>query len=67
MTDHLDRLPILELLARFDTLESKVVRTGNYKRGDNLTGSIAHIEERVELDSSQKMTMEMINIMSDNF
>ncbi|KAA0061383.1 uncharacterized protein E5676_scaffold692G00720 [Cucumis melo var. makuwa] len=53
-------LPIQELLARVNTLEGKVGRTGSHKRGDSSTGSVAHIEERVqELDSSQKTLLEM--------
>ena len=43
----LDGLPIQELLARVNTLEVNVARTGNYERGDNSRGSVAHIEERV--------------------
>ncbi|KAA0053377.1 uncharacterized protein E6C27_scaffold428G00350 [Cucumis melo var. makuwa] len=56
------RLPIQELLARIDTLKVNVGITGNYERGDSFSGSVTHIEERVnELDSSQKTPLEMIN------
>ncbi|KAA0046219.1 uncharacterized protein E6C27_scaffold284G00070 [Cucumis melo var. makuwa] len=61
-------LPIQELLARVDTLEGIVGRTGSHERGDSSTGSVAHIEERVqELDSSQKTLLEMINGMLEDF
>ncbi|KAA0045293.1 uncharacterized protein E6C27_scaffold316G00510 [Cucumis melo var. makuwa] len=61
-------LLIQELLARVDTLEETVGRTGSHERGDSSTGSVAHIEERVqELDSSQKTLLEMINVMSEDF
>ncbi|KAA0066681.1 uncharacterized protein E5676_scaffold384G00030 [Cucumis melo var. makuwa] len=61
-------LPIQELLARVDTLEGTVGRTGSHERGDSSTGSVAHIEERVkELDSSQKTLLEMINGTSEDF
>ncbi|KAA0041962.1 reverse transcriptase [Cucumis melo var. makuwa] len=61
-------LPIQKLLARVDTLEGTVGRTGSHERGDSSTGSVAHIEERVqELDSSQKKLLEMINYMSEDF
>ncbi|TYK28632.1 uncharacterized protein E5676_scaffold2030G00580 [Cucumis melo var. makuwa] len=57
-------LSIQELLARVDTLEGKVGRTGSHERGDSSTGSVAHIEEHVqELDSSQMTLLEMINGM----
>ncbi|KAA0062476.1 uncharacterized protein E5676_scaffold325G00940 [Cucumis melo var. makuwa] len=68
VTSRLDGLPIQELLTRVDTLETKVVRTGNYEHGDSSTSYVSHIEERVvELDSSQKSIMEMINSMSKDF
>ncbi|KAA0055407.1 uncharacterized protein E5676_scaffold1428G00300 [Cucumis melo var. makuwa] len=61
-------LSIQELLARVDTLEGTVGRTGSHERGDSSTGSVAHIEERVqELDNSQKTLLEMINDMSEDF
>uniref|UniRef100_A0A9I9EE14 Senescence-specific cysteine protease sag39 n=1 Tax=Cucumis melo TaxID=3656 RepID=A0A9I9EE14_CUCME len=61
-------LSIQELLARVDTLEGTVGRIGSHERGDSSTGSVAHIEERVqELDSSQKTLLEMINGMSEDF
>ncbi|TYK01359.1 uncharacterized protein E5676_scaffold29G00450 [Cucumis melo var. makuwa] len=62
--------PIQELMARVDTLEKNIniERTVNYERGDSSTDSIAHIEERIqELDSSQKILLEMINDMSEDF
>ncbi|KAA0064070.1 uncharacterized protein E5676_scaffold111G001630 [Cucumis melo var. makuwa] len=62
--------PIQELMARVDVLETNINigRTVNYERGDSSTGSVAHIEERVqELDSSQKTLLEMINDMSEDF
>ncbi|KAA0046982.1 uncharacterized protein E6C27_scaffold230G001680 [Cucumis melo var. makuwa] len=62
--------PIQELMTRVDALETTVNigRTVNYERGDSSTGSVAHIEERVqELDSSQKTLLEMINGMSEDF
>ncbi|TYK10089.1 uncharacterized protein E5676_scaffold16G002290 [Cucumis melo var. makuwa] len=62
------RLPIQELLARVDTLEGTVGRTGSHERGNSSTGSVAHIEERVqELDSSQKTLLVMINGMFEDF
>ncbi|KAA0053384.1 uncharacterized protein E6C27_scaffold428G00460 [Cucumis melo var. makuwa] len=61
-------LSIQELLARVDTLEGTVGRTGSHERGDSSTGSVAHIEERVqELDSSQKALLEIINGMLEDF
>ena len=61
-------LPIQELLARVDTLEETVGRIGSHECGDSSTGSVAHIEERVqELDSSQKTLLEMINGMSEDY
>ncbi|KAA0051361.1 uncharacterized protein E6C27_scaffold55G00850 [Cucumis melo var. makuwa] len=62
--------PIQELMTRVDALETtiNIGRTVNYERGDSSTGSVAHIEERVqELDSSQKTLLEMINDMSEDF
>ena len=62
--------PIQELMTRVDALETtiNIGRTVNYERGDSSTGSVAHIEERVqELDSSQKTLLEMINGMSEDF
>ncbi|KAA0063458.1 uncharacterized protein E5676_scaffold110G00320 [Cucumis melo var. makuwa] len=61
---------IQELMTRVDALETtiNIRRTVNYERGDSSTGSVAHIEERVqELDSSQKALLEMINGMSEDF
>ncbi|KAA0054245.1 uncharacterized protein E5676_scaffold45G00610 [Cucumis melo var. makuwa] len=63
-------LPIQELLARVDTLETNtnVIRTVNYERGDSSSGFAIHMEECVsELDSSQKTLLEMINGMSMDF
>ncbi|TYK02461.1 uncharacterized protein E5676_scaffold1738G00820 [Cucumis melo var. makuwa] len=61
-------LPIQELLARVDTLEVNVRRTGNYEYRDSSSGFVAHMEGRVnELDSSQKTLLEMINDMSEDF
>ncbi|KAA0059254.1 uncharacterized protein E5676_scaffold84663G00030 [Cucumis melo var. makuwa] len=63
-------LPIQELLARVDTLETNISvgRTVNYERGDNSSGFAAHMKERVsELDRSQKKLLEMINGMSEDF
>ncbi|KAA0036436.1 uncharacterized protein E5676_scaffold360G001010 [Cucumis melo var. makuwa] len=61
-------LPIQELLARVDTLEANVGKSVNYEYGDSSSGIVAHMEERVnELDSSQKMLLEMINDMSEDF
>lgn len=46
----------------------KTTKIENYEHGDNLMGSVAHIEEHVaELDSSQKTILEMINGMSEDF
>ncbi|KAA0043300.1 uncharacterized protein E5676_scaffold129G00830 [Cucumis melo var. makuwa] len=39
-------LPIQELLARVDTLEGNIVRTGSHEHGNSSTGSVAHIKER---------------------
>ncbi|KAA0025805.1 senescence-specific cysteine protease sag39 [Cucumis melo var. makuwa] len=41
-------LPIQELLARVDTLEGTVGRTGSHEHRDSSTDSVAHIEERVQ-------------------
>ncbi|KAA0041705.1 uncharacterized protein E5676_scaffold594G00420 [Cucumis melo var. makuwa] len=61
-------LLIQKLLTRVDTLEENVGRTYSHECGDNSTGSVAHIEERVqELDSSQKTLLEMINGMLEDF
>ncbi|TYK07348.1 uncharacterized protein E5676_scaffold202G00640 [Cucumis melo var. makuwa] len=61
-------LPIQELLARVDTLEVNVGRTGNYEYGDSSLGFFAHMEGRInELDSSQKTLLEMIHDMSEDF
>ena len=63
VSGRLDGLPIQDLLARVDTLESQILRIGNvsYERGDSSSGSVARMEERVmELDNSQKDIMEMI-------
>ncbi|KAA0052266.1 uncharacterized protein E6C27_scaffold207G00900 [Cucumis melo var. makuwa] len=70
VTDHVEGLPIQELLARVNTLEenTNVRRTVNYERGDSSSGFAAHMEERVsELDSSQKTLLKMINGMSEDF
>ena len=70
VSGRLDGLPIQDLLARVDTLESQILRIGNvsYERGDSSSGSVARMEERVmELDNSQKDIMEMINGMSEDF
>ncbi|KAA0056485.1 senescence-specific cysteine protease sag39 [Cucumis melo var. makuwa] len=68
VTDRLDELSIQELLTRVDTLEVKVGRTGNNEHGDSLMGFVVHIEERViELDSSQKTLLQMINVMLEDF
>ncbi|KAA0040334.1 uncharacterized protein E5676_scaffold142G004340 [Cucumis melo var. makuwa] len=61
---------IQELMARVNSLETNINigRTVKYERGDSSTGSVVHIEERVqELDSSQKTLLEMINGMSEDF
>ena len=66
----LNGLPIQDLLARVDTLESQIIRTGNvtYKRGDSLSGSATRMEERViKLDNFHKNIMEVINGMTKNF
>ncbi|KAA0049873.1 senescence-specific cysteine protease sag39 [Cucumis melo var. makuwa] len=63
-------LPIQELLARVDTLETNtnVRRTVNYERGNSLSGFAAHMKERVsEPDNSQKTLLEMINEISEDF
>ncbi|TYJ96946.1 uncharacterized protein E5676_scaffold220G00560 [Cucumis melo var. makuwa] len=66
-TRRVEGLLIQELLARVDTLEGNVGRTGSHERRDSSTGSV-HIEERVqELDSSKKKLLEMINGMWDDF
>ncbi|KAA0035958.1 uncharacterized protein E5676_scaffold349G00580 [Cucumis melo var. makuwa] len=65
-----EALPIQELLARVDTLETNtnVGRTVNYERGDSSSSFAVHMEERVsELDCSQKTLLEMINGMSEDF
>ena len=70
MSGRLDGLPIQKLLKIIDTLESRILRTGNvtYERGGNSLGSTAHMEERViELDNSQKTMLEMISGMSEDF
>ena len=43
----LDGLTIQEWLIRFDTLESRIVKTGNviYEHGDSSSSYVAHIEE----------------------
>ena len=46
VTGRIEGLSIQELLARVNILEGKVERTGSYERGDSLTGSVAHIEDR---------------------
>ncbi|KAA0058494.1 uncharacterized protein E5676_scaffold606G001500 [Cucumis melo var. makuwa] len=46
---HVEELSIQELLARANTLEGKVGRTSRHERGVNLTGSVAHIEEHVNM------------------
>ena len=67
-TGRLDKIPIQELLTRVDTLETKVVRTGNYERGDSSMTFVAHIEEcMVVLDSFQKMIMEIIEKRDNEF
>ncbi|KAA0036720.1 reverse transcriptase [Cucumis melo var. makuwa] len=61
-------LPIQELLARVDTLEVNVGRTGNYEYEDSSLGFFAHMEGRInELDNSQKTLLEMIHDMSEDF
>ncbi|KAA0045376.1 senescence-specific cysteine protease sag39 [Cucumis melo var. makuwa] len=66
-TSRVEGLLIQELLARVDTLEGNVGRTGSHERRDSSTGSV-HIEERVqELDSSKKTLLEMINGMWEDF
>ncbi|KAA0062485.1 uncharacterized protein E5676_scaffold325G00830 [Cucumis melo var. makuwa] len=68
LADRVKGLSIQELLARVDTLEGKVGRTSSHKLRDSLTSFIAHIEECVlELDSSQKTLLEMINGMLEDF
>ena len=70
VSGRLDGLPIQDLLARVDMLESQIQRIGNvpYERGDSSSGSVARMEERVmELDNSQKDIIEMINGMSEDF
>ena len=68
MTNRLNGLSIQKLLARVNTVETKVVRTGSHERGNSLTCSVTHTEERViELDSSQKTMLEMIHGMSEDF
>ncbi|TYK19243.1 uncharacterized protein E5676_scaffold1493G00440 [Cucumis melo var. makuwa] len=65
-----EALPIKELLARVDTIETNISvgRTVNYEREDSSSGFAAHMEERVsELDSSQKTLLKMINGMSEDF
>ena len=55
VSGRLDGLPIQDLLARVDMLESQIQRIGNvpYERGDSSSGSVARMEERVmELDNS---------------
>ena len=49
VSGRLNGLPIQDLLARVDTLESQIQRIENvpYERGDNSSGSIARMEERV--------------------
>ncbi|KAA0044660.1 reverse transcriptase [Cucumis melo var. makuwa] len=58
-----------EIAEKTDMIDAGTVeRTGSHERGDSWTGSVAHIEERVqELDSSQKTHLEMINGMSEDF
>ena len=66
----LDRLPIQYLLTRVDSLESRIMRTGNvtYKRGDSSSSSVVQVEELViELDKSHKNMLEMINDMTEDF
>ena len=70
VSGRLDGLPIQELLTRVDTLESRIVTTGNvtYEHGNSSSGSVAQMEERVmELDNSQKNMLEMINDMAEDF
>ncbi|KAA0038932.1 uncharacterized protein E5676_scaffold227G00730 [Cucumis melo var. makuwa] len=68
VVDRVEGLPIQELLARVDTLEVNVGKTGNYERGDSSSGPVVYIEERVnELDNSQKTLLEMINSMLEDF
>ena len=55
VSGRLNRLPRQELLKRFNTPESRMVRTGNvaYEREDSSSGTVVHMEERViELDNS---------------
>jgi len=44
----LDGMPVQELMMRVETLEDKVTRPCGFERGDSLSGSVAHMEERVE-------------------
>ena len=70
VSSRLDGLPLQDLLARVDTLESQIRRIENitYERGDSSSGSIARLEERViELDNSHKNMMEVINDMIEDF
>ncbi|XP_031745591.1 uncharacterized protein LOC116406038 isoform X1 [Cucumis sativus] len=70
VSGRLDGLPIHDLLARVDTLESQIRKIENvpYERGNSSSGSVARMEERViELDNSQKDIMEMINGMTEDF
>ncbi|KAA0043028.1 senescence-specific cysteine protease sag39 [Cucumis melo var. makuwa] len=58
-------LPIQELLTRVDTLETKFVRIVNYERGDSSAGSVAHIEEHVDVNTRVNLTMQvMVNQVS---
>lgn len=64
----LDGLSIQELMMKVDTLKVKIKTSSNLKRGDNLTGSVAHMEQWVgEFDNFQKLFMQMIDDLSENY
>ncbi|TYK09782.1 uncharacterized protein E5676_scaffold127G00720 [Cucumis melo var. makuwa] len=57
-------LPIQELLARVDTLETNITvgRTVNYERGDSSSGFAAHMEERAESPAGGAIPVSRVKI-----
>ena len=58
------------MLTRVDTLEARIVRTGNvtYERENSSSGFVVRIKEQViGLDNSHKNMLQMINDMTEDF
>lgn len=55
-------------MSRVKTLKTKATRPNSFERGENSSGSVSHMEERVEkLDSSQKAIIQMVTDLSEDF